>query len=164
MRGQRWYSMDHSGIRVATQPTYCADSLRMPAIEIIDSRISNWNRDLPDTIADNASSAGVVLGGQATSVDDIDLRSLTGTLIRNDEVISTGRVLLFRNPVTAVAWLATRFRNWSHSGDRSRHPFWIMYSSVRRTFARGLIVPSSTFSEESRLSSLTGATRYDKIR
>ena len=33
-----------------------------PAIELIDSRILDWRIGLPDTIADNASSAGFVLG------------------------------------------------------------------------------------------------------
>ena len=100
-----------------------ADVLRMtryvmPAIEIIDSRISNWEIDLPDTIADNASSARVVLGGQATSVDDIDLRSLTGTLIRNDEVIATGESsAVLGNPVTAVAWLANKVQEFGVTLD-----------------------------------------------
>src|SRR3984885_9217485 len=34
----------------------------VPSLELIDSRISNWQIKLPDTIADNASSAGVILG------------------------------------------------------------------------------------------------------
>lgn len=35
----------------------------VPAIEIIDSRIKEWAIDLPDTLADNASSAAILLGG-----------------------------------------------------------------------------------------------------
>ncbi len=33
-----------------------------PSIELIDSRIADWNIKIADTIADNASSAGFVLG------------------------------------------------------------------------------------------------------
>lgn len=35
----------------------------LPAIEIIDSRVKNWAIDLPDTLADNGSNGGVILGG-----------------------------------------------------------------------------------------------------
>ena len=50
-----------------------ADVLRateylVPAIEIIDSRIRDWKIRLCDTIADNASAAGAVLGNPATAV------------------------------------------------------------------------------------------------
>jgi 2-keto-4-pentenoate hydratase len=58
---------------------YCtvADVLRatefvVPAIELIDSRIVDWRIGLADTIADNASSAGVVLGGNPTKLDEIE--------------------------------------------------------------------------------------------
>ncbi len=34
----------------------------VPSLELIDSRISDWRIKLADTIADNASSAGVILG------------------------------------------------------------------------------------------------------
>ena len=91
-----------------------ADVLRstaylVPAIEIIDSRIADWKITLCDTIADNASSGQLVLGGRATPIDRVDLRSLEVTLWRNSEVLakgSTGAVL--GNPVTAVAWLANK--------------------------------------------------------
>jgi 2-keto-4-pentenoate hydratase len=91
-----------------------ADVLRstayvVPAIEIIDSRIADWKIGLCDTIADNASSGRLVLGGQATPIDRVDLRTLEATLWCNGEMLakgSTGAVL--GNPVTAVAWLANR--------------------------------------------------------
>ena len=34
----------------------------VPSLELIDSRITDWRIKLADTIADNASSAGVILG------------------------------------------------------------------------------------------------------
>jgi len=91
-----------------------ADVLRstaylLPALEIIDSRIADWKIALCDTVADNASSGRLVLGGRATRIDGVDLRGLEATLWRNGEVLakgSTGAVL--GNPVTAVAWLANK--------------------------------------------------------
>jgi 2-keto-4-pentenoate hydratase len=78
-----------------------------PAIEIIDSRVRDWQITLPDTIADNASSARVVLGANATPPDGIDLRSLGCVLRRNGEVAETGTSgAVLGNPAAAVAWLA----------------------------------------------------------
>ena len=44
-----------------------------PAIELIDTRITDWKIKLCDTIADNASSAGWVLGEARVSPKDIDI-------------------------------------------------------------------------------------------
>ena len=44
-----------------------------PAIELIDTRIKDWKIKLCDTIADNASSAGWVLGEARVSPKDIDI-------------------------------------------------------------------------------------------
>ena len=89
-----------------------ADVLRatafvVPALEIIDSRIADWRITLADTIADNASSAGVVLGARTTAVDGLDLATLGVVLRRNGEIVETGAAgAVLGNPVLAVAWLA----------------------------------------------------------
>ena len=44
-----------------------------PALEIIDTRIRDWKITLADTIADNASSARVVLGAEKSSPTAYDL-------------------------------------------------------------------------------------------
>lgn len=80
-----------------------------PAIELIDSRIVDWRIGLVDTIADNASSAGFVLGVQRVKPREIDLLSIDATLTRNGEVVAEGRSdAVLGNPVTAVAWLARK--------------------------------------------------------
>lgn len=91
-----------------------ADVLRatefvMPCIEIIDSRIRDWKITLSDTIADNASSAGIVIGGSRRSLDNLDPRTIGAVLRRNGEIIDTGSSgAVLGNPATAVAWLANK--------------------------------------------------------
>lgn len=78
-----------------------------PAIELIDSRIVDWRIGLPDTIADNASSAGYVLGPERVKPTELDLRAIEARLLRNGEEVGAGRSdAVLGNPVTAVAWLA----------------------------------------------------------
>lgn len=80
-----------------------------PAIELIDTRIKDWKIALCDTIADNASSAGFVLGQQRVSPKDIDIKTIDAVLTRNGEVVAEGRSdAVLGNPVTAVAWLARK--------------------------------------------------------
>ncbi len=81
----------------------------VPAIELIDSRIKDWKIALCDTIADNASSAGFVLGQQRVSPKDVDICAIDAVLTRNGEVVAEGRSdAVLGNPVTAVAWLARK--------------------------------------------------------
>jgi 2-keto-4-pentenoate hydratase len=80
-----------------------------PSIELIDTRIQDWKIALCDTIADNASSAGFVLGKERVSPKDIDIRGIDAVLTRNGEVVAEGRSdAVLGNPVTAVAWLARK--------------------------------------------------------
>src|SRR6478609_2502252 len=80
-----------------------------PSIELIDTRIRDWKIKLCDTIADNASSAGWVLGEGRVSPKDIDITNIDAVLTRNGEVVAKGRSdAVLGNPVTAVAWLARK--------------------------------------------------------
>ncbi len=80
-----------------------------PSIELIDSRITEWRIGLADTISDNASSAGFVLGRERVAPGDIDITAIDAVLTRNGEVIAEGRSdAVLGNPVIAVAWLARK--------------------------------------------------------
>ncbi|WP_063049356.1 2-keto-4-pentenoate hydratase [Nocardia arthritidis] len=80
-----------------------------PAIELIDSRIKDWNIGLADTISDNASSAGFVLGAERVAPEDIDIKAIDAVLTRNGEVVAEGRSdAVLGDPVIAVAWLARK--------------------------------------------------------
>ncbi|MFI6364763.1 2-keto-4-pentenoate hydratase [Nocardia sp. NPDC050630] len=80
-----------------------------PSIELIDSRIKDWKIGLADTISDNASSAGFVLGAARVAPKDLDIKAIDAVLTRNGEVIAQGRSdAVLGDPVIAVAWLARK--------------------------------------------------------
>lgn len=79
------------------------------SIELIDSRITDWNIKISDTIADNASSAGFILGETKVDPADVDLTAIEARLLRDGDEIASGRSdAVLGNPVTAVAWLARK--------------------------------------------------------
>lgn len=96
-----------SGPGVTTDDVLAATAHLRPAIEIIDSRITDWRIGLVDTIADNASSAGFVLGARETPPDRVDLAGLEGRLVVNGEVTDKGTgAAVLGHPAAAVSWLA----------------------------------------------------------
>jgi len=77
------------------------------AIEIVDSRIENWDIRIADTIADNASSGLFVLGRRPVHVTDLDL-ALCGMVARkNGAIVSLGvGAACLGHPLDAMLWLA----------------------------------------------------------
>jgi 2-keto-4-pentenoate hydratase len=96
-----------SGPGVTVAEGLAAVDFVLPALEIIDSRIADWKITLADTVADNASSGAVVLGGRPVRPDTLDL-SLTGCLLwRNGRLEGTGAGgAVLGSPVNALVWLA----------------------------------------------------------
>ena len=84
-----------------------ATEYALPAIEIVDSRIENWNIRFLDTVADNASSGLFVLGGRPTKLSDFDITDCAMQMKRGEEVLSrgNGRACL-GSPLNAAVWLA----------------------------------------------------------
>ena len=99
----------------------------VPSLELIDSRITNWQIKLPDTIADNASSAGVILGEARRTPAElaergVDLANIEAVLYsggagstgaggstggeREVEVARGNTSAVLGNPTWCVAWLA----------------------------------------------------------
>ena len=100
------HSLSGPGVTVAE--VVAAIDFVLPALEIIDSRIADWKITLPDTIADNASSGGLVLGSRPVRPESLDL-ALTGCLLhRNGRLVDTGAggAVLGGSPVNALVWLA----------------------------------------------------------
>lgn len=80
-----------------------------PSIELIDSRIVDWRIGLADTIADNASSAGVVLGSARVRPGELDPADIEAVLHQDGAEVARGNTsAVLGNPTTAVAWLARK--------------------------------------------------------
>ncbi len=79
----------------------------IPAIEVIDSRYTDFKFDLPSVVADNGSSARYVVGASACRVRDLDLRTLGVVVERNGEGLSFGAgAAVLGNPASSLAMLA----------------------------------------------------------
>jgi 2-oxo-hept-3-ene-1,7-dioate hydratase len=103
------------GPRVTVFDVLKATDYITPALEIIDARIEQFDRDTKaprkvfDTIADFAANAGIVLGGRPVKPDAVDLRWTGAMLFKNGVIEETGlAAAVLNHPATGVAWLANR--------------------------------------------------------
>ena len=100
----------HTALRgpgVTVADVHAATAAVAVALEIVDSRIADWNLTLPDTVADNASSGAVVLGEWMPFDDAVDLPCAVASLRLNGTEIDSGRgAAVLGDPAAAVAWLA----------------------------------------------------------
>ncbi len=95
-----------------------------PAIEIIDARIEQFDRDTKaprkvfDTLADFAANAGVVLGGRPVRPHDVDLRWVGAMLFKNAVIEETGlAAAVLNHPAMGVAWLANKIAPFGEQLD-----------------------------------------------
>ena len=107
---------DLKGPNVTTLDVLQATDYILPAIEVVDSRVKDWKIKLPDTIADNASSAFYALGGKPIKIEDVDLELLGMVLKKNGKLVNTGvGAAALGNPAQCVAWLANRLADFDIS-------------------------------------------------
>ena len=98
-----------------------------PAIEIIDARIEQFDRETQvmrkvfDTISDFAANAGIVLGGRPVKPTEVDLRWVGALLYKNGVIEETGLAAgVLNHPANGVAWLANKiaaFDEQLNAGD-----------------------------------------------
>lgn len=79
----------------------------VPVAELIDSRIKDWKIKFEDTVSDNGSSAGMIIGEGRKNLSDIDLPNVKMEVFKNDEKLDEGYgSAVLGNPLEAVVWLA----------------------------------------------------------
>lgn len=110
------------GKQVAVEDVLAATEYVTPAIEIIDSRIEQFDRHSKvmrkvfDTISDNAANAGVIVGGHRANPERLDLPWCGAILRQNGTVEETGLAAGVQgHPAIGVAWLANKLAPWGES-------------------------------------------------
>jgi len=77
------------------------------AIEIVGSRIANWDIKITDTIADNASASHFVLGTEKKKLSEIDVVHCKMEMHLNGKLVSEGTGSdCLGSPLIATLWLA----------------------------------------------------------
>ncbi len=93
----------------------------VPAVEIVGSRVANWDIRITDTIADNASSGLYVLGSRPVTLKDFDPRLCGMVMEKAGEPVSVGAgAACLGSPLNAALWLAkvmARVGHPLHAGD-----------------------------------------------
>ncbi|WP_063002698.1 2-keto-4-pentenoate hydratase [Nocardia mikamii] len=83
------------------------------ALEIVDSRIADWDISFADTVADNASSGWFVLGTERLSLEEFEPREIAMNMTVDGEIVSTGTgSACLGDPLNALAWLARTARDF----------------------------------------------------
>jgi 2-oxo-hept-3-ene-1,7-dioate hydratase len=110
------------GPNVTTCDVLLATEYVVPALEIIDARIEQFDRDTKamrkvfDTISDFAANAGIVMGGRPVKPDSVDLRWVGAMLFKNGVVEETGLSAgVLNHPASGVAWLANKIAQYDES-------------------------------------------------
>jgi 2-keto-4-pentenoate hydratase len=104
------------GPGVSVEDVLAATTALVPVYELIDSRVENWRITLVDTVADNASSFGVVRGTAVPFHDGIALERTELVLEHDGTVMATGTgAAVLGHPARAVAWLANALADYGEA-------------------------------------------------
>jgi 2-keto-4-pentenoate hydratase len=104
------------GPHVTVQDVLGATEAVTCGIEIIDSRIADWRIRITDTVADNASFGGFVLGPWSSRARHEDLRLVGMVLSHNGQAATEGvGAAALGHPARAVAWLANKLAEFGEA-------------------------------------------------
>jgi 2-keto-4-pentenoate hydratase len=104
-----WLARDVRGPGVTAEQVLAATRGVSAALELVDSRIANWRITLVDTIADNASSARMIVSENVVALEMFNLAEIATVLSRNGEQVGSGTgAAVLGHPAAAVAWLANK--------------------------------------------------------
>ena len=102
-----WLARDISPACTSIDDVAMSIGSAVAAIEIVDSRISNWDISIVDTVADNASSGLFALSDHPVPLAELDVLGAAMSMTRNGEVVSIGTgAACLGHPLNAVLWLA----------------------------------------------------------
>ena len=106
-----WAATSTRPTRPTSPSSRCARRVEvaLPALEIVDSRIDQWDIKFTDTVADNASSGLYVVGREGKPLDELEPRDVEMSLTINGEVRSSGNgAACLGDPLEALRWLAVQ--------------------------------------------------------
>jgi len=100
---------DLTGNNLGTVDVINAIDYALPAIEIVGSRIENWDIKITDTVADNASASHYVIGHAPTRLIECDVVDCRMEMFKNNEAVSSGSgAACLGSPINAMVWLANK--------------------------------------------------------
>lgn len=97
------------GGNVTAEDVLAATDACALAVEIVDSRIADWKIKLVDTIADNASYGGFVVGPWDAGLVRADMAALAMQARKNGELAAEGLgAAVLGHPANSAAWLVNK--------------------------------------------------------
>lgn len=103
-------SQDLDQKKIGTLDLLSSIDYALIALEIVGSRIKDWDIKITDTIADNASASHFVLGHKPMPLKDIDLVNCKMEMRQNGALVSEGTgAACLGSPLNAALWLAQKF-------------------------------------------------------
>ena len=107
---------DLGGPTVTVADVISAVEYTVPALEIIDSRVKDWNIGIHDTLADLGSCGAVIIGGPPRRLHELNLADTAGEVRFDGEIVATGNTkAVYGNPLSALMWLCRRVAEYGVS-------------------------------------------------